>query len=81
MIQVAYAKFYQAVTIGTEMLTHIAAQTKPKGVKITWDQGLMRVEKPGARTVFVPTANIMFFHELEAEAEEAPRRGRPPKTA
>jgi hypothetical protein len=76
MIKVAYAKFYQAVQIGAELLTHVSEGNKPVGVYITWDQGLMKLEKPGVKTVFVPTANVMFFHQQEA-AEEKRGPGRP----
>ena len=75
MINVSYVKFYQAVQIGKHLETHLGgAQAKIKGLSLTWDQGLMRVEAPGCKVTFIPTANIMFFH---AEDEQpAPAKGK-----
>lgn len=78
MIKVAYAKFYQAVQIGQELLTHVTAEKKPVGISITWDQGLMKLEKPGLKPIYVPAANTMFFQALEdAVVEEKRGPGRP----
>lgn len=68
-MKVSYVKFYQAVQIGKELLTHVTP-TKPLNTKITWEAGLLKIERPGINTVYVPTANIMFFHELTEKTEE-----------
>ena len=66
MINVSYVKFYQGVQIGPDLLTHVFPH-KPRNTKITWDQGLLKIETPNCKTVFVPTANIMFFHQADNE--------------
>lgn len=78
MIDISYVKFYQAVQVGKELLSFLKSDQK---TKIVWEAGLLKVERSGCLKVYVPTANIMFFHEKNTEEALEPKSPKKTKAA
>jgi len=73
MIEVYYAKFYQAVQLGKDGHTFLGGkEPKIQNAKMTYEHGLLKITAPKIRTTYVPFSNIMFLHEMDkAEPVEA----------